>query len=106
MRAAAARVPPWVLAALLAAAYLVADPRSADLAAQDYRAGLFARAGFVLWDNGWYSGHHMPAYSLLFPPLGAWVGVRLTGALSAVALTWAWERLEPEALRGRGPVPR
>jgi hypothetical protein len=88
-----ARAPAWVLAAVLAAGYLLADPRTSDLAAQDYRAGLFARAGFVLWDNGWYSGHHVPAYSLLFPPLGAWLGVQVSGALSAVALTWAWQRL-------------
>ncbi len=88
-----ARVPAWVLAATLAVGWIVANPRTADLAAQDYRAGLFARAGWAVWDNGWYAGHHLPAYSLLFPPLGAWLGVHLTGALSAVALTWAWERL-------------
>lgn len=93
MRRGAPRVPPWVLAAVLAAAYLVADPRAADLAAQDYRAGLFARAGFVLWDNGWYAGHHVPAYSLLFPPLAAWLGPQVVGALAAVGGTWAFGRL-------------
>ena len=102
MRAAAARVPPWVLAALLAAAYLVADPRSADLAAQDYRAGLFARAGFVLWDNGWYAGHHVPAYSLLFAPLGAWLGPQVVGALAAVGGTWAFGRLAGREARLAG----
>ncbi len=49
----------------MAAVYLVLAPPSADLAAQDYRADL----GLVLWDNGWYGGHHMPGYSVLFPPL-------------------------------------
>ena len=40
-----------LLAAAIAAAYLVTSPSSADLAAQIYRAGLFQRAGWLLWDN-------------------------------------------------------
>lgn len=87
------RIPPWVLGAVLAAGYLLLDPRTADLAAQEYRSGLWARSGFVVWDNGWYAGHHVPAYSLLFPPLGAWLGPQVVGALSAVAGTWAFGRL-------------
>jgi hypothetical protein len=73
----------------MAAAYLVLSPPSADLAAQEYRADL----GLVLWDNGWYGGHHMPGYSVLFPPLAALLGPRLVGALSAVAAAWLFERL-------------
>jgi len=90
-----------VLAAALAAVYLVVDPRSADLAAQTYRTWLFDHGGFVVWDNGWYAGHHVPAYSLLFPPLAWLVGTRTAGALAAVAATWAFERL---VLRLRGPA--
>ena len=74
-----------VVAALGAAAYLLLEPPSADLAAQEYRAGLVREAGLGLWDNGWFAGHHTPAYSVLFPPLGALLGVRLAGALAAVA---------------------
>jgi hypothetical protein len=73
------------VAALGAAAYLLLEPASADLAAQQYRAGLVRTAGLGLWDDGWFAGHHTPAYSLLFPPLGAAIGVRLTGALAALA---------------------
>src|SRR5439155_11898457 len=76
---------PVLIATALAAAYLAAAPMSADLAAQTYRAALFDRAGFMLWDNAWYGGHPLPGYSVLFPPLGALLGVRLVGALSAVA---------------------
>jgi hypothetical protein len=72
-----------------AIAYLLATPPSADLAAQEYRADL----GLVLWDNGWYAGHHMPGYSVLFPPLAALLGPRLVGALSAVAAAVLFERL-------------
>jgi hypothetical protein len=74
-----------VVAALGAAAYLLIAPPSADLAAQEYRADLVRRAGLGIWDNGWYAGHHTPAYSVLFPPLGAVLGVQLAGALAAVA---------------------
>jgi hypothetical protein len=91
-----ARCPAWVVAALLAAAYLVLDPPSADLAAQEYRSDLFAAHGLLLWDNGWYAGHHMPGYSLLFPPLGALIGPRVTGALCAVAAAWLFERVAIE----------
>ena len=73
-----------VVAALGAAAYLLLDPATADHAAQEYRAGLVRDAGLGLWDNGWFAGHHTPAYSLLSPPLGALLGVRLAGALAAV----------------------
>jgi hypothetical protein len=68
-------------------------PPSADLAAQTYRVELFREVGFSLWDNGWYGGHHVPGYSLLFPPLGALLGVRVAGAVAAVAAAWAFERL-------------
>jgi hypothetical protein len=81
------------VAAVLAAAYLAADPHTADHAAQLYRSELFEREGFALWDNGWYSGHHLPAYSLLFPPLGALLGAQVAGALAAVAAAAIFERL-------------
>ncbi|MEA2307707.1 MAG: hypothetical protein QOH43_4987 [Solirubrobacteraceae bacterium] len=96
------RPPAWVVAAALAALYLLVDPPSADLAAQTYRVDLFRDHGPALWDNGWYSGHHLPAYSILFPPLGALLGQRVVGALSAVAAAWCFERL----LHGRFPERR
>ncbi|MEA2143359.1 MAG: hypothetical protein QOI64_1789 [Solirubrobacteraceae bacterium] len=74
------RLSPWVVAALGAAVYLLVAPPSADLAAQEYRAEL----GLTLWNNGWFAGHHTPGYSVLFPPLGGLLGVRLTGAIAAV----------------------
>src|SRR3954454_16767001 len=74
-----------LLAGAIAGTYLLVAPQSADLAAQVYRAGLFSRTGFLLWDNAWYGGHPMLGYSVLFPPLGALLGVRLVGAVSVVA---------------------
>jgi hypothetical protein len=76
---------PMLLAAVLGAIYLGWDPPSADLAAQTFRADFFDAHGFAVWTNSWYAGIHLPGYSLLFPPLGAWLGVQLVGVLSAVA---------------------
>ncbi len=81
------------LAAALVLAWLLVDPRTPDLAAQVYRAGLFERAGFAVWDEHWYAGHALPGYSLLFPPLAALLGLRAVAALSVLASAALFERL-------------
>jgi len=81
------------LAAALAAIYLIWQPASLDLAAAEYRAWLFDHAGFAIWDAQWYGGHHLPGYSVLFPPLAGWLGPRVVGALAAVAAAWLFERI-------------
>jgi hypothetical protein len=77
----------------LIAAWLIADPRTPDLAAQVYRVGLFRQVGFAVWDEHWYAGHHLPGYSLLFPPLAALLGMRALAALSVLVSTLLFERL-------------
>ncbi len=79
--------PPWTITAALAVAYLIVSPSSPDLAAASYRSNLFSRMGFTLWDNSWYGGHHLPAYSVLAPALGALLAPRLVAALSMIAAT-------------------
>jgi hypothetical protein len=66
--------------------YLILAPPAGDLAAAVYRSDLFARVGFTTWDTGWYAAHGywLPSYSLLSPELGAWLGVRVLLALSAL----------------------
>ncbi len=85
------RAPSWLtagaLAALGAVGYLLIDPQSPDLAAASYRSHLFSLEGLTLWDNSWYGGHHLLAYSLLAPALGAAIGPSLLAALSIVAAT-------------------
>ncbi|HXB63509.1 MAG TPA: hypothetical protein VNV42_01410 [Solirubrobacteraceae bacterium] len=80
---------PWALALAtalpLSVAYLIAQPPSGDLAAATYRGEVWARAGFTLWDNGWYGGHYLPGYSVLAPALGALAGERLLLCLSTIA---------------------
>jgi hypothetical protein len=89
----AQRLAPGLLAAALALAWLAFAPATPDLAAQVYRAELFDREGYTLYDLYWYGGHHMPGYSLLFPPLGALAGVRVVGVLAAVASAVLFERI-------------
>lgn len=84
----------------LAVAWLIVAPRSPDLAAQAYRSYLFAHFGMLVWDQNWYGGHHIPGYSLLYPPLASLLGLRLTGALAAIASTLLFGRL---ASRNFGP---
>jgi hypothetical protein len=90
---ASRRLPPAAIALALALLWLVLGPRTPDLAAAVYRAGLFARDGFQLWDNAWFGGHHLLDYSVLFPAIGSTLGVRVTGVLAAVASAFLFERL-------------
>jgi hypothetical protein len=82
-----------LLAGLTALAWLIAGVRTPDLAAQSYRVGLFDREGFAIWDDNWYAGHHLPGYSLVFPPLGGLLGMRLVGVLAAVLAAFCFARL-------------
>jgi hypothetical protein len=97
--AAVVRAPAWVLTGILAGGYLILAPQSPDLAAASYRSALFASQGFTLWDNSWYGGHHLPAYSLIAPALGALVGPALIVALSMTAASALFAALLGERLR-------
>jgi hypothetical protein len=99
--ARALRVPPaWTLTAALGVVYLILAPQSPDLAAASYRSNLFSTAGFTLWDNSWYGGHHLLAYSVLAPALGALITPRLLAAISMVIATALFARL----IDGRFPA--
>lgn len=87
------RLAPAALATALATVYLLTDPRSGDLPAHFFRAGLFGREGFTLWNGAWYAGHHTVAYSVLFPPLAWLLSPVLVGALSSVASAALFEPL-------------
>lgn len=85
--------PALLTACVLVGAWLLLAPRSPDLAAQVYRATLFERYGFSLWDNNWYAGHHLPGYSLLFPWAALVLGMRVVGVLAVLVSTFAFERI-------------
>ena len=44
----------------------------------------------TLVSTGWFGGHHLPAYSVLFPLLASVVGERLVGVLAAVLASAAF----------------
>jgi hypothetical protein len=96
---------PTLLAAALALVYLAWGPSSQDLAAASFRADLFADHGFVIWSNAWYSGTYVLSYSVLYPPLGALLGPRLTGALAVVAAAALFELLARRRFGDRALVP-
>jgi len=98
--AAAARLS-LLASAVVVALWMVLQPRTADLAAQVYRTGLFERAGWVLWDNNWFGGHHLPGYSLFTPWLMARLGIGVTGAAAAATTTLAFAAIVRAEGRGR-----
>jgi hypothetical protein len=77
------RLAPTLVAAILAAIYVIVSPPSLDLAAHLFRAQLFRDQGFALWNNFWYAGHHIVGYSLLFPAVSAALSPQLAAALAA-----------------------
>lgn len=97
MRATLQRpVAPWMAAALLAVLYVVLEPYAGDLPAQTYRTWLFEQEGPSLYDTAWYAGHHLPGYSLAFPPLAAVLGVQVVGGASAIVSAWLFTRIADE----------
>lgn len=93
------RAAPAILAAALAAAYLIWSPVSVDLAVHLFRAKLFKAEGFGIWDDWWYAGHHTPGYSVLFPPVADLLGPQLAAAIAVVGTA---ALLEPLARRRYG----
>ena len=76
-----------------------------DWAAQIYRADLFRSHGWLLWDTGWYGGHYLLGYSVLFPPIAATFGLYGAAGVSAAVSAWAFERLLHNAYGAVGQVP-
>jgi hypothetical protein len=77
----------------MALIYLLWQPRTVDLAAHTFRADLFGKEGFTIWNGQWYGGHHTPAYSVLSPPLAWLLTPPVTLAISSVASAALFEPL-------------
>ena len=87
------RVAPTLVAAAFAAAYVMVSPPSLDLAAHLLRAKLFSSEGFGIWNNWWYGGHHVPGYSVLFPPIAAALTPQVAAGLAACGSAALFEML-------------
>jgi hypothetical protein len=87
------RLAPTLAALAFAIVYLIWEPRTVDLAAHTYRAHLFGREGFAIWNGQWYGGHHTPAYSVISPAIAWLLGPPLALAVAAVASAALFEPL-------------
>lgn len=86
---------------LTAIAVVASGLRGSDYPGQLYRVHLFRDAGLTIWNSEWYSGHYTLGYSVLFPPLGAWLGISLVGISSTIVAVMAFRSLANQA-RWRG----
>jgi hypothetical protein len=87
------RIAPTVVAAIFATVYVIVSPPSLDLAAHLLRAKLFSAEGFGIWNNWWYAGHHVPGYSVLFPPIAAVLTPQVAGGIAAAGTAALFEPL-------------
>ena len=55
-----------------------------------FRADLWDAHGWVIYNDAWYGGHTIPGYSLLYPPLGAWLGPAALGVVCAIVAAVAF----------------
>jgi hypothetical protein len=104
-------VPSWLAASLpvlialaLSLTALQLGWRGSDLPAHVFRVGLIERNGFEVWNNFWYGGHYTPGYSLMFPVLGAFIGIWTVAVLSAGAAALLFDRVVVTALGRRSIV--
>jgi hypothetical protein len=89
----AKRIAPTLIAAMFAVVYVIVSPPSLDLAAHLLRAKLFSAEGFGIWNNWWYAGHHVPGYSVLFPPIAALLTPQVAGGLATTGTAALFEPL-------------
>jgi hypothetical protein len=78
--------------------------RGPDVPAQLYLSELFRAHGWVLWDNGWYGGHYLASYSVLFAPLAGSIGLYGAALVCAAVAAWAFEHLVVTASGQRNNV--
>ncbi len=101
--ATALSLGPALVAVVLAVAVAVLHWKGVDQAAQSYRVLQVRAHGLSLWDSGWYGGNYPLGYSLVFPVIGAAVGLPAAGAAAAAGATWSFDRLVSTAF-GRRPL--
>jgi hypothetical protein len=86
---------PWLLTLTLCMPVILLDLRGPDLPAQEFRAWIARSTGLAAFNNQWYDGHSLLGYSVIFPPVGAVLGVRTTGVFACLAVTWTISKLMP-----------
>jgi hypothetical protein len=92
---------PALLTLVLATTICLLGWRGVDQAAQFYRVMEFKTHGLMLWDSGWYGGNFPLGYSVLFPVIGALIGIQVASVAAAVLATWAFDRVVSAYLGSR-----
>jgi hypothetical protein len=92
-RLAGVGIESWILGVLISAACWLFAPKQSDLAAAAFRSDLFKDHGLLIYNAQWYGGHHLLGYSVLSPPLGAWIGPMLLGAICTAISVVLFERI-------------
>lgn len=92
-RSSLSYLAPTLLAIALAVMSRTLGWEGVDYAAQTYRVDSFSAHGFVLWDPSWYAGNLPFGYSVLFPAVGAVVGIGAAAVLSAAVATFCFDRI-------------
>ena len=87
------RAGPLLIAAAIGLVYVLVSPPSGDLAAHMFRTRLFSEDPFGIWNNYWYSGHHIIGYSLLFPAASAALTPQIAASLAVIGTAAAFEQL-------------
>lgn len=87
------RAAPVLVAAVIGLVYVLVSPPSGDLAAHMFRTRLFSEDPFGIWNNFWYSGHHIVGYSLLFPAASAALTPQIAAALAVIGTAAMFEPL-------------
>jgi hypothetical protein len=100
-REQAVAAAPAALSLILATVVFLLGWRGVDQAAQTYRVIQFRTHGMMLWDSGWYGGNFPLGYSVLFPALGAILGVQVAAVGSAVLATWSFDQVVRSYLGSR-----
>jgi hypothetical protein len=78
-------IAAMAVAAAVAVAWALWQPPVRDLAGHLFRLEQHEAAGWHVWNNLWYGGHHTPGYSIVFPPVAALLGIGVTGVLAATS---------------------
>jgi hypothetical protein len=94
-------VGPALLTLVLASTVCLLGWRGVDQAAQFYRVTEIKTHGLMLWDSGWYGGNFPLGYSVLFPVIGALVGLTVASVAAAVLATWSFDRVVSAHLGSR-----
>lgn len=92
---------PAGLAAALAALAWALGLHGTDQAAQVFRVLEVRRHGLALLDGGWYGGIYPLSYSVVFPLVGAAVGLAASAVATCTAAAWAFDRLVVRHLGAR-----